>query len=175
TGSRGAPATGRGCVRSASGRRRRASRDRAAPDRAGDGASPPAPRRRSRPRPCGTRGRRASCAAGGGSAARPRRSGWWRRRRSYREAYNEFRAALVAAVARGDQAALGLDEALGDGKAEPGAGRALVALGAVELVEQPVYRLARNARPLVAYDELDPGARRLHLDLDAAAGRRILA
>ena len=68
--------------RSTPGRRCRAGRDRAAPGRAGDGAAPPAPRRRSPPRACDSRARPGSCAAGGGSAARPRRSGWRRHRRS---------------------------------------------------------------------------------------------
>ena len=66
----------------------------------------------------------------------------------------------AADCVRRDGAALGLDEALGDGQAQAGAGAPPVAgVGAVELVEQPVERLGRNARPLVAHDDLDPRRR----------------
>src|SRR6185503_16233168 len=103
-----------------------------------------------------------------------------RRRRSWCRpiTHDEFRPAAVRAVARRDRAALGLDEALGDGQPEAGAGPPAVAVvGAIELVEQPVKGGRGDAVALVAHDDLDPVAgpcpRRPGLDLDAATGRRI--
>src|SRR5260370_23326181 len=92
-----------------------------------------------------------------------------------RIAHDELRTASVTAIGRLDAAAQGLDKALGDGEAEPGAGAAAIAIvGPVELLEQLVKRLRRDARPFIPHDDLDAITGGPHLDLDAAAGRRIL-
>src|SRR6185295_5976608 len=89
-----------------------------------------------------------------------------------RIAHDELRAATIGAVARGDGAALGLDEALGN--AEAGAGAPAIArVGTVELVEQAIEGFRRDARPLVAHHDLDLAAGRPGSDLDATVGWRI--
>src|SRR5438128_7327573 len=99
------------------------------------------------------------------TAESPAMSGHW-------IAHDELRAAAVGPVARCDTAALGFDEALGDGEAEARAGAPAVAVvGPVELLEQPAESRLGDAGAFVAYDDLDLLLVQPRGNLDAGAGR----
>src|SRR4051812_31559783 len=90
-------------------------------------------------------------------------------------AHHEFGAAAIATIVGGDGAALDLDQALGDREPEAGTGATpIAAVGAIELVEQPVESRGRDARPFVAHDDLHSAFGRSPFDLDPAPGRRVL-
>jgi len=96
-------------------------------------------------------------------------------RRSYRIAYDEFGTATIAAVARGDGTLpRASTNPLAMARPRPVPARRRSPVGPVELVEQPAERLGRNARSSsrTTISIADPPA---DVDLDAAAGRRILA